>query len=177
MPCMKRVYKEKLASVHWSAARNKERFLSRGCTGYQPLVNRSLCSPINLHRISLVRASGATFRRRVFDALEKSRKDCPLGAQFYWKKVPLDPAPPPRRAPRRDPPVVCPGFGFDKFVLIPGHALHEKGLQRQKGIVPLVVGQEQRALFVPLVNRRSTGDFVPPSVYIGFRLFVLLERR
>ena len=30
MPCMKRVYRDKRASVHWSAARNKERFSSRG---------------------------------------------------------------------------------------------------------------------------------------------------
>ena len=29
----------------------------------------------------------------------------------------------------------------------------------------------------PRINRGSTGDFVPPSVYIGFRLFVLLEKR
>ena len=29
----------------------------------------------------------------------------------------------------------------------------------------------------PLINRWSTVDFVLPSVYIGFRLFVLLERR
>ena len=30
MPCMNRVYKDKEASVHWSAARDKERFSSRG---------------------------------------------------------------------------------------------------------------------------------------------------
>ena len=36
---------------------------------------------------------------------------------------------------------------------IPGHALHEKGLQRQKGVVPLFGSQEQRALIVPLINR------------------------
>ena len=60
---------------------------------------------------------------------------------------------------------------------IPGHALHEKGLQRQKGVVPLVGSQEQRALLVLVINRLSNADFVPPSVYIGFRLFVLLERR
>ena len=30
MPCMKRVYKHKKAPVHQSAARNKERFSSRG---------------------------------------------------------------------------------------------------------------------------------------------------
>ena len=35
-----------------------------------------------LNRISLVRASGETFRRRVFDALESARKDCSLGEQF-----------------------------------------------------------------------------------------------
>ena len=29
MPCMKRVYTDKKASVHWSAARKKERFSSR----------------------------------------------------------------------------------------------------------------------------------------------------
>ena len=29
----------------------------------------------------------------------------------------------------------------------------------------------------PLINRLSTGRCVPPSVYIGFRLFVLLEKR
>ena len=29
MPCMKRVYRDKKASVHWSVARDKERFSSR----------------------------------------------------------------------------------------------------------------------------------------------------
>ena len=47
---------------------------------------------------------------------------------------------------------------------IPGHALHEKGLQGQKGAVPLVNSQEQRVLLVPLINRGSTGHFVPASV-------------
>ena len=69
---------------------------------------------VGLHRNSLVCASGGTFGGRFFDALESARKDCSLGAQFYWRTVLLDPAPPPRRAPRRDPPVVCSGFGFDK---------------------------------------------------------------
>ena len=32
---------------------------------------------------------------------------------------------------------------------IPGHALHEKGLQKQKSVVPLVSSQEERALLVP----------------------------
>ena len=38
MPCMKRVYKDKKASVHWSAVRNKERFSSRGSNARQPVV-------------------------------------------------------------------------------------------------------------------------------------------
>ena len=38
---------------------------------------------------------------------------------------------------------------------IPGHALHEKGLQRQKGIDPLVSSQERRARFVLRINRGS----------------------
>ena len=36
---------------------------------------------------------------------------------------------------------------------IPGHALHEKGLQRQIGVGTLVSSQERRALAVPLINR------------------------
>ena len=36
---------------------------------------------------------------------------------------------------------------------IPGHALHEKGLQRQKSVGPLVSSQEERALLVPVINR------------------------
>ena len=47
------------------------------------------------------------------------------------------------------------------YHIIPGHALHEKGLQRQKNVGPLVSSQEQRALLVPRLNRSSTGDFVP----------------
>ena len=35
----------------------------------------------------------------------------------------------------------------------PGHAVHEKGLQRQKGVGPLVGSQEQRALTTPRSNR------------------------
>ena len=68
-----------------------------------------------------------------------------------------------------------------KSYVFPGHALHEKGLQKQKGVGPLVSSQEQRALLVPRINRSSTAGqpriLFPHSVYIGFRLFVLLERR
>ena len=60
---------------------------------------------------------------------------------------------------------------------IPGHASHEQSLQGQRGFGPLVSSQDQRGLLVPLINRSSTGRCVLPSVYIGFRLFVLLGRR
>ena len=86
--------------------------INRGSTGDEPRVNRGFCFPIGLHRISLVRASGETFKRRVFDALEGTRKDGPLGEQFCWHTVLSDPVPPPRRAFRRDTPVVCPVFGL-----------------------------------------------------------------
>ena len=38
-------------------------------------------------------------------------------------------------------------------LIIPGHALYEKGLQRQKGVGPLTSSQKQRVLLVPVINR------------------------
>ena len=156
--------------------------------------------------------------------MEGTRDPCLLREQFCWHPVLPDPAPPPRRAPRPDPPVACPGFelynklhtisfvraseeSFRTIVFdalggrgtvaawanrpvgvrscplpprtaallwaapnrsarvmtvfwirqVPGHALHEKGLQKQKGDSPLFSSQEQRALLVPVINRLSTG--------------------
>ena len=71
--------------------------------------------------------------------------------------------------------LLLPDFAKVCFV-IPGHALHEKGLQRQIGVGSLVSSQERMALFVALINGRSTGGqpvvsrwstagFVPPSVF------------
>ena len=93
-------------SVHWSAARNKERFSSRGYSAVQLRFNRGFCSSIGLHRISLVRASGET-RKRVFDALEGTREACFMVEQFCWHPVLPDPAPPLRRALRPEAPMVC----------------------------------------------------------------------
>ena len=59
---------------------------------------------------------------------------------------------------------------------IPGHALHEKGLQRQirrrrsTGQQP-GTKSASRLGDKPVINRLSSGRCVPPSVYIGFRLF------
>ena len=36
--------------------------------------------------------------------------------------------------------------------LVSGHALHEKGLQRQQGVGPLVSSQKRRAGFVPRIT-------------------------
>ena len=56
---------------------------------------------------------------------------------------------------------------------VPGHALHDEGLQREKGVGTLVSGQERRAAVVPRINRGSTAGFVLPSVYKRIRMFVL----
>ena len=67
------------------------------------------------------------------------------------------------------------------FCVVPGHALHEQGLQGQKGVGPLFGSQEERALIVLVINRLQTACqplvLFSLSVYIGFRLFVLLGRR
>ena len=64
---------------------------------------------------------------------------------------------------------------------IPGHALHEKGSQRQKSIGPLVSSQERRAAVVSLINRLSTARqplvVFLDSVYIGCYLSVLPKKR
>ena len=67
------------------------------------------------HKMSLVRASGKTFKRFFHDALEGTRDACLLGGLFCLRPVLTDPAPPPRRALRPDPPVVRSGFGLDRW--------------------------------------------------------------
>ena len=54
-------------------------------------------------------------KRRFFEALEGTVDFCFLGEKFCWHAILPDPARPLRRALRPDPPVVCPGFGFDSF--------------------------------------------------------------
>ena len=44
---------------------------------------------------------------------------------------------------------------------IPGHALHDKGVQRQIGVGTLVSSKERRAAVVPVINRLATAGFVP----------------
>ena len=64
---------------------------------------------------------------------------------------------------------------------VPGHALHEKGLQRQIRR-RRYIGQQpgtksaSRPADKPVINRWSTAGFVVPSVYLRFALFVLANR-
>ena len=70
-----------------------------GKTGCQPLV-------VFLNRFTLFRVFKTTFRLRLFDA-------CLLGELLCRCPVLPDVAPPLRRAPGFDLPVVRPNFGFD----------------------------------------------------------------
>ena len=59
----------------------------------------------------------------------------------------------------------------------PGHTLHNQDLQRQIGAGTLVSSQERSAALALLIHRGSIAGFVPPSVYVEFRLFVLPTSR
>ena len=63
------------------------------------------------------------------------------------------------------------------FLVIPGHALHEKRLQRHIGVVTLVNSQQRCPAAEPVMNRWSTGHFIPPPVYKRFPVLVLAKRR
>ena len=53
----------------------------------------------------------------------------------------------------------------------------KNSLQRQTGFGTLASRQERSAAIVLVVNRLSTACCVPPSIYIGFPLFVLPKSR
>ena len=66
------------------------------------------------------------------------------------------------------------GYFVSTSVYIPGHALHEKGLQRQIDVGTLVNSQQRRALAVPRLNRWSTAG--QPLVNRTFCSFTGLHR-
>ena len=68
-----------------------------------------------LHMISLVRASGKTFKQYFLDALEGAREACFLRELFCQRPVLTDPVPSPRHVLSPDAPAVCSGFGFNKY--------------------------------------------------------------
>ena len=71
--------------------------INRLSTGCQP---RALCSPIGLHRISLVRPSEESFRTGLSDALEGTRGGRHLGDPIRRRPILPGPAPPRRPAVR-----------------------------------------------------------------------------
>ena len=85
----------------------------------KPRVNRGFSSSAGVHRIFHFRASEEVFRTVVFDALEDTRDGCVLRGETRRRSIlPGPPCPAaPLCAARPDPPVVCPGFGFGRFVL------------------------------------------------------------
>ena len=146
MLCMIRVYRDKQASVHWSAASNKKHFSAHCLTRRKPFVNRTFCLAYGLHRISLVRASKEMFRTVVFDALEGTRDGCVLCEQTRRRPIQPglpSPAAPPCAAPP-DPSVVCPDFGFDRFVIFLLFVLLKKSPQRMS-----LIRQSVRGRFFP----------------------------
>ena len=143
MPCTKKVYRDGKASVHWSAARNKE-LLSSNAGLVPPLVYIGIRLFVLLERCS--------FRTCVYDALEGTRDGC-IGEPIHRRPV-LHGMALPRPAQRYAAPSrPAPSMSGFWILQIPERALHEKGLQRQKGVVPLVGSQEHRALLVPVMNQ------------------------
>ena len=114
MPCMKRVYRDKKRPSTDRQPGTK----SASRPGDKPLTNHlstaDFVSAFGAHKILLFRAFEKTFRRRFCEALRGTWVACLLGELLCRRPVLPIPAPPPRCAPRPDPPVVCPGFGFDK---------------------------------------------------------------
>ena len=101
---------------------------------------------------------------------------------------PRPPSPPRRAPPRPDRPVVCPGFGFDRWyespdVSSPDMPCMENGftetMWRRRPGQQAGTKSGRRPVDNSVVNRGSTGCpplcFVSPSVYTGIRLFVLPE--
>ena len=105
MLCMKRVCRVRQAPSTSQRPGTKSLFRPTD----KPCVNRPLCSPIGLHMVSLVRASGGSFRTVVYDALGWGRVGCLLGEPIRRRPVLPGPAPPRRPAVRRPDPT-CPWY-------------------------------------------------------------------
>ena len=135
--------------------------INRRYAADKPRVNRTFCSPIGLCGFSFVRACAGSLGTVVHDARCPGGRKGRLSPKLAKGRLsPSHPAAPPRP----DPPVICPGFGFDKLKarkegraavvqaldhastgrpalvncsprsLIPLYALHEKDLQQQKAL-------------------------------------------
>ena len=129
--------------------------INRLSTGCQPVVNRSLCSSIGLHRVSLVRAS----ERRSGDVSSMPWRIRGTFSFVSWANssvgVPSCPVPPRRPAVRPDPtrPWYVRVFDSTSF---PDMPCVRGAYKDKKSLGPLVSSKEQRALLVPMMNRLST---------------------
>ena len=130
MPCMKRVYRDKIGVGTLVSSQERRALavplINRLSTAGQPRVNHESTAgqPLIsfLHRFTwdFVRSC---FRRAVqdsvFDSLEGKKEGRFLAGSTRRRPVlpRLAPPSPPRRAPPRpDWPVVCSGFGFDRYL-------------------------------------------------------------
>ena len=93
--------------------------------------------------------------QRFCNSLKGKREAWFLGDQFRWHPVLPDPARP-RRAPRHDPPVVCPGFGLDKFPDILGIKMFAKTIRRRGTSLHPGMKSAFRPVDEPLTNNGST---------------------
>ena len=181
MPCMKRVTKPKRrrSTVRQPGTKRASRpadklLIHRWSTaGFVP---RSVYIGFRL----FVRLK--TLKRCFVDALERTVDFCFLCKCFCWHPILPDPAPLLGQALRPEPPVVCLGFGFDRFsckhisssckacpasivqcgILVTSDMPCMKRVySNKKGVVPPFGSQEQSALLVPLINRwKSAGKLL-----------------
>ena len=59
---------------------------------------------------------------------------------------------------------------FEISFLIPGHALHDIGLRRQKGIHRLISSNDRKAAVVPSSNRSATARQPPVKFFASFQI-------
>ena len=122
MPCMRKKLPRHTSTKRRRSTRQQPGTKSASRPVDKPRINRGSTTRFvpscGLDRISLVRASEEMFRTVVFDVLEDTRDGCVLRRET--RRRPILPGPPCPAAPlcaaRPDPPVVCPGFGFDKYL-------------------------------------------------------------
>ena len=160
MTCIKRVHRDKKETFHLSAARTKERFLSRWFRYFVVLHRISFFFVFRQKRLSDISSMPWRGRWTFVSWADNSvaTRSCPIS--------------PGRFVGRPDLPLVHPSFSCS--------CLAWKGFTETNGLgtlvnSPLVNSQQRSTLPVPVItadkpvkNQSSTWHFVPLAVYIGF---------